>query len=69
MGGSGPVGSEDDFRTIFEYSGDGMAVIEPGGRFVEVNRAFCESLGYSREDLLGMTVADINSTLDRRTRW
>jgi PAS domain S-box-containing protein len=61
MGGSGPVGSEDDFRTIFEYSGDGMAVIEPGGRFVEVNRAFCESLGYGREDLLGMTVADINS--------
>jgi two-component system cell cycle sensor histidine kinase/response regulator CckA len=61
MGAPGPVGSEDNFRTIFEYSGDGMAVIEPGGRFVEVNRAFCESLGYSREDLLGMTVADINS--------
>jgi two-component system cell cycle sensor histidine kinase/response regulator CckA len=56
-----PARSEDDFRAIFDYAGDGMAVIEPGGGFLEVNRAFCESLGYSRDELLCMTVADINS--------
>ena len=53
--------SEAEFRTIFDNVGDGVAISEPGGQFLEVNRVVCERLGYTREQLLAMPVASINS--------
>jgi PAS domain S-box-containing protein len=53
--------SELEFRTIFDSVGDGVAIWEPDGKFLEVNRAVCERLGYSREELLGMHLSAINS--------
>ena len=41
--------------------GDGVAISEPGGNFLEVNRVVCERLGYTREQLLAMPVGAINS--------
>jgi PAS domain S-box-containing protein len=35
----------------------------PGGRFVFVNDALCQQLGYAREELLGMSIYDIDPTL------
>ena len=34
--------------------------LDPGGRIVYANDAACESLGYTRQELLAMTVSDIN---------
>lgn len=31
---------------------------DPGGRYIDCNRAFCEFLGFPREDILGKTVFD-----------
>jgi PAS domain S-box-containing protein len=53
--------SERQFRTIFDNVGDGVAINDPDGRFIEVNRVVCERLGYSREEFLKLKVADINS--------
>jgi two-component system cell cycle sensor histidine kinase/response regulator CckA len=53
--------SEEQFRTIFDSMGDGVAISEPGGNFLEVNRVLCGRLGYSREQLLTMPVSAINS--------
>jgi PAS domain S-box-containing protein len=53
--------SEEQFRTIFDSVGDGVAIWEPGGHFLEVNRVVCERLGYTREELLAMPVGAINS--------
>jgi PAS domain S-box-containing protein len=53
--------SEEEFRTIFDSVGDGVSISEPGGKFIEVNRVVCERLGYTREELLSMPVAAINS--------
>ena len=53
--------SEEQFRIIFDSMGDGVAISEPGGNFLEVNRVVCESLGYTREQLLAMPVGAINS--------
>jgi len=39
---------------------DTMAIIDYDGRFIDINNAFCRSLGYSREQLLSMTVHDID---------
>ena len=53
--------SEEQFRTIFDSVGDGVAIHDPGGNFVEANRVICERLGYTREEFLRLTVAAINA--------
>lgn len=42
----------DRFEGAFTYSATGMAIVAPDGRFMDVNAAFCEMLGYSQEELL-----------------
>ena len=39
---------------------DAIAWIGKDGRFLDVNEALCRKLGYSREELLSMSVPDIN---------
>ena len=53
--------SEEQFRAIFDSVGDGVAIHEPGGNFLEVNRVVCERLGYSREELLAMPVSAVTA--------
>ena len=50
------------FRALVDRSSDGIDVVDPEtGRFIDVNTTTCERLGYSREELLGMTVTDIET--------
>jgi PAS domain S-box-containing protein len=42
---------EEEFRLLFESSPDIMAVASKEGRFLRVNPAFCELLGFSQEEL------------------
>ena len=53
----------DVFRTAFECSrvGEALVAVAPdvGTRLVAVNRALAETLGYSQEQLLGMSVAEL----------
>jgi PAS domain S-box-containing protein len=52
--------SEGELRAIFEFAGRGKVLTDPAtGRFLRVNRAFCEMLGYTPEELLERTVADV----------
>src|SRR5215212_2688426 len=51
--------SEDRFRRGVEQAADAIFVHDLDGNFVDVNRRACESLGYSREELLSLTVADV----------
>jgi two-component system cell cycle sensor histidine kinase/response regulator CckA len=44
--------SEDHFRSALQHSPIGMAIVAPGGAFLEVNPALCRILGYTREELL-----------------
>ena len=53
--------SEEQFRAIFDSVGDSVAIYEPDGRYVAVNSMMCERLGYSRAELLTMSVADIDA--------
>ena len=55
--------SELKFRQLFDGTVDAIFIVEPSThRFLEVNRAAVERLGYSREELLQMTFDDIDST-------
>jgi PAS domain S-box-containing protein len=53
--------SEEQFRAIFDGAGDGILIHRPDGRIVEVNRVICEQLGYQRDEMIGISVADINA--------
>ena len=49
------------------HAGLGVFWCDPGGRFVSVNDYLCDRLGYSRAELLGMTVADVDPNV--RDSW
>ena len=51
--------SEEQFRLIFEEAPIGVAVVGLDGRFVHVNRALCEILGYARDELERLTSQEI----------
>ena len=57
--------SQDRFRQLMEHAADAMFVHDLEGRVVDVNRRACESLGYSREELLGMGVEEIEAGYGR----
>jgi PAS domain S-box-containing protein len=50
---------EGEFRTAFERVAVGISVVDLNLRFLEANPKFCEIVGYSRDELLGLTAADI----------
>jgi PAS domain S-box-containing protein len=56
--------SEAHLRSLFDGAGDAIFVCAEGGRFVDVNRQACATLGYARDELLAMTVADIDLMFD-----
>jgi PAS domain S-box-containing protein len=57
--------SEREFRSLFDLSAVGMAQVSPEGRYLRVNRKFCQMLGYSEEELLQLTLYDVTHPDDR----
>ncbi len=58
--------SEEKFRSVFEHSGVGMAIVAPDGRLLTVNPAITRILGYSEQELLTINFADITHPEDVR---
>ncbi len=52
-----------EIRSILSSTYDGFALFGEGGRFVEVNGAYCRMLGYTREELLGKSIHEIDAVL------
>ena len=50
--------SEERFRLAFENANCGMALVWPNGDHLRVNNMLCGMLGFSREELEGMTIQD-----------
>jgi PAS domain S-box-containing protein len=53
------------FARIFENAPIGAAIATPEGRFLRVNRALCEALGYREDELLALGFLDITHPDDR----
>ena len=51
--------SEARFRAIFEKAGNGIGISDGDGRLREINPAFCEMLGYARDELVGSLAFDL----------
>ena len=57
--------SEARFRAMFEIASVGIALTTPEGRWASVNRALCELLGYTADELEGRGFADVTHEDDR----
>ena len=51
--------SESRFRQLVEQAVDAFFLHDMDGRLIDVNRQACDSLGYTRNELLEMSVTDI----------
>jgi len=52
--------SEAHFRSLVEQASDSFYVHDIDGRFIDVNQHGCDSLGYTRDELLKLNLADID---------
>jgi len=58
--------SEADFRAIFELAGAGKSLANlQTGKLLRVNQKLCDITGYSRDELLEMTIQELTRPEDR----
>jgi PAS domain S-box-containing protein len=55
---------EAQLLTFLDQTGDAFFLHDFEGRFLDVNHCACERLGYTREELLRMTVMDVEQDFD-----
>ena len=51
--------SRDTFASAFDYSGIGMALVSLDGKWLDVNNVLCEMTGYTKDELLKLSLQDI----------
>ncbi len=57
--------SEDKFRSIFEQAIDGIMIADPmQRRNIEANKAICDMLGYTRDELISLRIEDTHPKED-----
>jgi diguanylate cyclase (GGDEF)-like protein/PAS domain S-box-containing protein len=52
--------SEELFRNAFDHTTTGMALSDHTGRWVKVNRALCEMVGYGEQELLRLGIRSVS---------
>jgi PAS domain S-box-containing protein len=55
---------EERLRVTFEQAAVGIATADLEGRYIDMNRRFCELLGYSAAELRGLSFADVTHAGD-----
>ena len=53
-----------DFCNFVNHATDGFFLFDEHRAIVDVNRQACESLGYSRDEMIGMHPGDFDAALD-----
>ena len=61
------IENEERLSSILENMADGVFVHDPDGNIVMVNQAACLNTGYSRDELLGMQVGDLDRAIHTRS--
>lgn len=56
--------SEKRFHLLMEHAADALFIIATDGKIIEVNHMACESLGYTRQELLSMHAWDFGEASD-----
>jgi PAS domain S-box-containing protein len=53
--------SEEKHRLLFEYAGDAIFIYDPQFHLLSVNSMACELLGYTRAELMAMTIDQVQT--------
>jgi PAS domain S-box-containing protein len=56
--------SEARFRNVVDHATDGFFLFDEHQAILDVNKQACESLGFSREEMIGMHPRDFDAALD-----
>ncbi len=59
--------SDELFRRVIEQAFEGFFLHDEQGRFLQVNQRACETLGYSKAELLQMRIGDLNAGFEQET--
>ena len=51
--------SEGRYRTLFEHAPDGILITDGGNTVLDANASLCRTLGYTRDELIGLHAQDI----------
>ena len=51
--------SEINYRSVMDQAGDGIFIADQSGRYLDVNLAGCAMLGYAREEIQQLNIADL----------
>jgi PAS domain S-box-containing protein len=51
--------SEEKYRDLFENASDMIFIVDPDLNYVDVNRRAVETVGFSKEELLSMSILDM----------
>lgn len=51
--------SEARFQSYIDYSPLGVFITDNNGKYIDVNKAACDMTGYSKEELLSMSISDL----------
>ncbi|HLA94214.1 MAG TPA: PAS domain S-box protein, partial [Pyrinomonadaceae bacterium] len=51
--------TEQRYRTLFDYSPDGILIADAESNYVDANDTMCKLLGYEKSELVGLHAADI----------
>ncbi|MCJ7546796.1 MAG: PAS domain S-box protein [Deltaproteobacteria bacterium] len=53
--------TEERYQTIIHTTMDGFVLMDMQGHFKDVNEAYCDIIGYSRDELLTMAIPDVEA--------
>jgi PAS domain S-box-containing protein len=48
--------SEEQFRLVFQNAPIGIVIISPEGKILSVNKSFCDTIGFEREEIIGIPI-------------
>jgi PAS domain S-box-containing protein len=57
--------SRDTFKSAFNDSGIGMALLTPDGKWIDANKVLCDVIGYSKEELMKKELRDVTYPEER----
>jgi len=61
--------SEERYRTLFEHSLDPIAITTIDGRFVDINDAFVQLVGYAKEEIMNMDSEQLWAVREEWRTW
>ncbi|MCB2191114.1 MAG: PAS domain S-box protein [Deltaproteobacteria bacterium] len=56
--------SEERYRSVVDHAADALFLVDYQGKIRDINQAACQSLGYSREELLSLYIHEVDPMVE-----